>query len=261
MTHTLGPPAARRALLRRRASRPRRAPRSGGTWRPQGFTQLVGRTSAELDLRDRDATFAFFAAERPASTSSWPRPRSAGSWPTRPTRPTSCPTTCASRSTSSTPRTQHGVERLLFLGSSCIYPKLAPQPIREDALLTGPLEPTNDAYAIAKIAGMLQVQALRRQHGASFISAMPTNLYGPGRQLRPADLARAAGHDPPLPRGQGVRRARGDPVGQRHPAAGVPARRRPGPRRACSCSSTTTTRRRSTSASGEDLTDPRAGRD
>ena len=72
-----------------------------------------------------------------------------------------------------------GVERLLFLGSSCIYPKLAPQPIHEDSLLTGPLEPTNDAYAIAKIAGIKLCQAYRKQHGAHYISAMPTNLYGP----------------------------------------------------------------------------------
>jgi GDP-L-fucose synthase len=73
-----------------------------------------------------------------------------------------------------------GVPRLLFLGSSCIYPRLAPQPIREDALLTGPLEPTNEAYALAKIAGIVQVQSYRRQYGAGYISAMPTNLYGPG---------------------------------------------------------------------------------
>ncbi|MCX4578351.1 GDP-L-fucose synthase [Streptomyces sp. NBC_01571] len=73
-----------------------------------------------------------------------------------------------------------GVGRLLFLGSSCIYPKHAPQPISEDALLTGPLEPTNEAYALAKIAGIVQVQSYRRQYGASYISAMPTNLYGPG---------------------------------------------------------------------------------
>ncbi|MCM2419048.1 GDP-L-fucose synthase [Streptomyces sp. RKAG293] len=73
-----------------------------------------------------------------------------------------------------------GVGRLLFLGSSCIYPKLAPQPIREDALLTGPLEPTNEPYALAKIAGIVQIQSYRRQYGASYISAMPTNLYGPG---------------------------------------------------------------------------------
>ncbi|GAB5375193.1 MAG: GDP-L-fucose synthase [Acuticoccus sp.] len=73
-----------------------------------------------------------------------------------------------------------GVERLVFLGSSCIYPKLAPQPMREDALLTGPLEPTNEWYAIAKIAGIKMCQALRKQHGARYISVMPTNLYGPG---------------------------------------------------------------------------------
>lgn len=73
-----------------------------------------------------------------------------------------------------------GVEKLLFLGSSCIYPKFAPQPITEDALLTGPLEPTNEWYAIAKIAGIKLCQAYRRQHGRDFISAMPTNLYGPG---------------------------------------------------------------------------------
>jgi GDP-L-fucose synthase len=72
-----------------------------------------------------------------------------------------------------------GVEKLLFLGSSCIYPKLAEQPIREESLLTGPLEPTNEWYAIAKIAGIKLAQAYRRQHGADFISGMPTNLYGP----------------------------------------------------------------------------------
>ncbi|SFS90884.1 GDP-L-fucose synthase [Brevundimonas viscosa] len=75
---------------------------------------------------------------------------------------------------------RQGVHKLLFLGSSCIYPKAAPQPIREDALLTGPLEPTNEWYAVAKIAGIKLAQAYRKQHGHDFISAMPTNLYGPG---------------------------------------------------------------------------------
>ncbi|MNE13833.1 GDP-L-fucose synthase [compost metagenome] len=75
---------------------------------------------------------------------------------------------------------RHRVGKMLFLGSSCIYPKLAPQPIPESALLTGPLEPTNEWYAIAKIAGIRLAQAYRRQHGCDFISAMPTNLYGPG---------------------------------------------------------------------------------
>lgn len=75
---------------------------------------------------------------------------------------------------------RENVAKLVFLGSSCIYPKFAPQPIREDALLTGPLEPTNEWYAVAKIAGIKLCQAYRRQHGADYISAMPTNLYGPG---------------------------------------------------------------------------------
>jgi GDP-L-fucose synthase len=84
---------------------------------------------------------------------------------------------------------RHKVRKLLFLGSSCIYPKLAPQPLKEEYLLTGKLEPTNDAYAIAKIAGILMCKSYNRQHGTNFIAAMPTNLYGPGRQLRPADRA------------------------------------------------------------------------
>jgi GDP-L-fucose synthase len=80
---------------------------------------------------------------------------------------------------------REGVEKLLFLGSSCIYPKMAPQPIPEDALLTGPLEPTNEWYAVAKIAGIKLVEAMRRQLGADFISVMPTNLYGPGDNYHP----------------------------------------------------------------------------
>jgi GDP-L-fucose synthase len=98
-----------------------------------------------------------------------------------------------------------GAAKLLFLGSSCIYPREAPQPLREDALLTGPLEPTNQWYAVAKIAGIKLAQAYRRQHGCDFISAMPTNLYGPGDNydltsshvvpalLRKAHAARKAG--------------------------------------------------------------------
>ena len=80
---------------------------------------------------------------------------------------------------------EQGVGKLLFLGSACIYPRMAPQPIPEEALLTGPLEPTNEWYAIAKIAGLKLCQAYRRQHGADFISAMPNNLYGPGDNYHP----------------------------------------------------------------------------
>jgi GDP-L-fucose synthase len=100
---------------------------------------------------------------------------------------------------------RHGVEKLLMLGSSCIYPRLAPQPIPEDALLSGPLEPTNQWYAIAKIAGIKLCQAYRRQHGSDFISVMPTNLYGPGdnfdlmsSHVVPALMAKA--HDAKLRR-------------------------------------------------------------
>lgn len=82
---------------------------------------------------------------------------------------------------------QAGVRRLLFLGSSCIYPRLASQPVAESALLTGPLEPTNEAYAIAKIAGLKLAQACRRQHGVMYHSVMPTNLYGPGDNYHPED--------------------------------------------------------------------------
>ena len=82
---------------------------------------------------------------------------------------------------------RHGVKKLLFLGSSCIYPRLAPQPMKEEYLLTGPLEGTNDAYAVAKIAGIKMVQAYRRQHGFKGISLMPTNLYGPGDNFDPVN--------------------------------------------------------------------------
>jgi GDP-L-fucose synthase len=87
---------------------------------------------------------------------------------------------------------QCGVEKLLFLGSSCVYPRFAPQPMPEEALLTGPLEPTNEWYAVAKIAGIKLCQAYRRQHGCDFIAAMPTNLYGPGDNYDPASSHVAA---------------------------------------------------------------------
>ncbi len=150
----------------------------------QGFTDLVSRSSAELDLRERDDVLDFFAKEQPQYVVL--AAARVGGILANSTQPADF--------LSDNLRIQvnvldaaaaHGVERLLFLGSSCIYPRLAPQPIREAALLTGPLEPTNDAYAIAKIAGVLQVQALRRQHGLPYVSAMPTNLYGPGDNFSP----------------------------------------------------------------------------
>jgi len=140
---------------------------------------VLGRTSRQLDLRDRSAVDAFFVAERPTHVVL--AAAKVGGILANSTYPAdflSDNLRIQVNVLDAAART--GVDRLIFLGSSCIYPKFAEQPIREDSLLTGALEPTNDAYAIAKIAGILQIQALRRQHGVSFISAMPTNLYGPG---------------------------------------------------------------------------------
>jgi GDP-L-fucose synthase len=145
----------------------------------QGHIGLIGRTSGQLDLRDRAAVDRFFVQEQPEYVIL--AAAKVGGILANDTLPADFISDNLLIQTNVLDvANRHGVRRLLFLGSSCIYPKLAPQPIQEEALLTGPLEPTNDAYAIAKIAGVMHVQALRRQHGASFISAMPTNLYGPG---------------------------------------------------------------------------------
>jgi GDP-L-fucose synthase len=143
-----------------------------------GFQQLIGRTSAELDLRDRESTIAFFRESRPRTVVL--AAAKVGGILANSTYPTEFLSDNLRIQTNVLDAAHEtGVENLLFLGSSCIYPKFAEQPIREDSLLTGPLEPTNDAYAIAKIAGVLHVQALRREYGHHYISAMPTNLYGP----------------------------------------------------------------------------------
>ena len=114
-----------------------------------------------------------------------------------------------------------GVKKLLFLGSSCIYPKLAPQPMSEEMLLTGPLEPTNEWYAVAKIAGIKLVEAYRRQYGADFISVMPTNLYGPGDNYHPEHSHVPAASDPPIARSQAGWCTDLDCMGHWTPAAGV----------------------------------------
>ncbi|HEY7222775.1 MAG TPA: GDP-L-fucose synthase [Micromonosporaceae bacterium] len=150
----------------------------------QGFTNLVGRRSAELDLRDPVATRDFFAQYRPAYVID-AAARVGGILANNSTPADFISENLRIQTNLIDAAHEFGVARLLFLGSSCIYPKLAAQPIREDSLLTGPLEPTNQAYAIAKIAGIAHVQAMRRQHGRSFISAMPTNLYGPGDNFDP----------------------------------------------------------------------------
>jgi GDP-L-fucose synthase len=145
----------------------------------QGFTDLRGATSKELDLRDRSATFDFFAHTRPRYVVL--AAAKVGGILANNTYPSDfLSDNLRIQVNVMDAALETDVDRLLFLGSSCIYPKFAAQPIEEDSLLTGHLEETNDAYAIAKIAGITQVQAARRQHGRSWISAMPTNLYGPG---------------------------------------------------------------------------------
>jgi GDP-L-fucose synthase len=149
-----------------------------------GFENLVGRPSSELDLKNREAVFEFIDQTKPKylvlaaakvggilANSSYPVDFLSDNM-----RIQVNVLDAALR---------NDVERVLFLGSSCIYPKFAEQPIHEDSLLTGHLEPTNDAYAIAKIAGIMQVQAVRRQYGLPWISAMPTNLYGPNDNFSP----------------------------------------------------------------------------
>jgi len=149
-----------------------------------GFSRLVGASSADLDLRDERAVEAFFAVHRPEVVVL--AAAKVGGILANASRPADFIGDNL-RIQVNVLEAAHraGVRRLLFLGSSCIYPKFSPQPIPESALLTGALEATNDAYAIAKIAGVLHVQAMRRQHGHAWISAMPTNLYGPGDNFDP----------------------------------------------------------------------------
>ena len=143
-----------------------------------GYSNLVGRSSAELDLRNREATSAFLSAERPELiVDAAARVGGIGANNAKPAEFLS--DNLRIQLNLMDAAVEFGVKRFLFLGSSCVYPKFAPQPITEDALLTGTLEPTNDAYAIAKIAGILHIQAIRREFGLHYISAMPTNLYGP----------------------------------------------------------------------------------
>ena len=145
----------------------------------EGATNLVLRSRTELDLIDQHAVDAFFAAEHPEyvflAAARVGGIHANDAYPAEFIRENLAIQTNVIHSAWT-----HGVRKLCFLGSSCIYPKLAPQPMREEYLLTGPLEPTNEWYAIAKIAGIKQCQAYRRQYGFDAISLMPTNLYGPG---------------------------------------------------------------------------------
>jgi len=145
----------------------------------RGCHNLLLRTHDELDLTDRRAVEAFFAAEKPEIV--FLAAARVGGIVANSTRPAQFIHENLEIQTNVIHQAYvHGARRLLFFGSSCIYPRGCPQPIREEYLLTGPLEPTNSAYAIAKIAGIEMCRAYNQQHGTHFLAVMPTNLYGPG---------------------------------------------------------------------------------
>jgi len=144
-----------------------------------GFSDIIERTSQELDLTNRSAVFEFFDENDPDYV--FLAAAKVGGILANDTYPTEfLSVNLQIQVNVMDAAVEHDVERLLFLGSSCIYPKFAPQPIQEAALMTGHLESTNDAYAVAKIAGIQQVQAIRKQYKKSWISVMPTNLFGQG---------------------------------------------------------------------------------
>jgi len=144
----------------------------------EGFNNIVTRTSSQLDLKDQPAVHAFFEKERPDHVF-LAAAKVGGIMANNIYRGEFLYDNLMIQSNTIDAAYRSGVKKLMFLGSSCIYPKLAPQPLKEEYLLTGPLEYTNEPYAIAKIAGIKLCDAYRSQYGANFISVMPTNLYGP----------------------------------------------------------------------------------
>jgi len=144
----------------------------------RGFNRLIGRTHAELDLLDGAAVQKFYAREKPEYVID-PAGKVGGILANDQHPAEFLFQNLQIQNNVIHGAYQAGVRKLLFLGSSCIYPRLAPQPLKEEYLLSGPLEPTNQWYAVAKIAGIKMCQAYRRQYGCDFISAMPTNSYGP----------------------------------------------------------------------------------
>ena len=149
-----------------------------------GYSNLIGEASSALDLRDHEATEGYIATHKPDVIVL--AAAKVGGIAANSSHPVDFISDNLRIQTSVLDAAlKHRIQRVLILGSSCIYPKLSPQPISEDALLTGPLEPTNQAYALAKIAGIVQVQSTRTQYGLPWISAMPTNLYGPGDNFDP----------------------------------------------------------------------------
>jgi len=159
----------------------------GGIWRAfqrHGYTNLLGRSIDEMDLMNQAAVESFFEKEKPEYVV-LVAAKVGGIQANNTYRGQFIYENLMIELNVIHAAYKHGVKKLLFLGSSCIYPKLASQPIKEESLLTGPLEPTNEPYAIAKIAGIRLCDAYNRQYGTNFISAMPTNMYGPGDNYHP----------------------------------------------------------------------------
>src|SRR6201989_2281352 len=150
----------------------------------EGFNNILTRTSSELDLKDQAAVRAFFEKERPDHVF-LAAAKVGGIMANNIYRGEFLYDNLMIQSNTIDAAYRSGVKKLMFLGSSCIYPKMAPQPLKEEYMLTGLLEPTNEPYAIAKIAGIKMCDAYRSQYGCNFISAMPTNLYGPGDNYHP----------------------------------------------------------------------------
>ncbi len=156
----------------------------GRALRAQGHTNLVVRTRTEMDLSDQRSVNEFFARERPDQV--YLAAARVGGIHANSTYPAEfIYSNLMVQANVIHAAYTHGVRKLLFLGSSCIYPRLAPQPMSEEALLTGPLEPTNEPYAVAKIAGIKMCESYNRQYGTDYRSVMPTNLYGPGDNYHP----------------------------------------------------------------------------
>lgn len=152
--------------------------------RGEGYSDFLLRTSSELDLRDQGAVAAFFKREQPEYVF-LAAAKVGGILANNTMRAEFLHDNLLIQDNVIHQSYLYGVKKLLFLGSSCIYPRLASQPLKEDALLTGPLEPTNEPYAIAKIAGIKMCDAYRAQYGCNFISVMPSNLYGPNDNYHP----------------------------------------------------------------------------
>src|SRR6185312_15248135 len=150
----------------------------------KGYTNLIKKTSSELDLRNQTKTGDFFKDHQPEYVF-MAAAKVGGILANNNYKADFLYDNLMIEANIIHAAANSGVKKLLFLGSSCIYPKLAPQPIKEEYLLTGELEPTNDAYAIAKIAGIKLCESYNRQYGTRYISAMPTNMYGPGDNYHP----------------------------------------------------------------------------